>query len=137
MSALHLASPDGEPDTEPAAGPPAVIPAAIPGGSIFSPGHPAEFLRCVAFMHSWKLWRSREHGGTLDQALWCDSCTAERFDSYGPAGNLQRRAYTYPEGYSLPGYHMGELRFEAKRELARRGYQQAGTPDRDPAGWDE
>lgn len=102
---------------------------------VFPPNYPEEYLRCLAYLHAWELWRARVKAGHLSQALWCSSCTAERFDEYGPANNLESRRYTYPEGYHVQGYNMAEMRHEARLELARRRQVSAKAPARDPVGW--
>jgi hypothetical protein len=118
---------------------------AVLASAVFPPSYPTAYLLCIAYGHSWRLWRWAEgvrgpdrvwHRAWTRAALWCPRDQVERLDIRDEHDGLVTRHYTQPWDRQLEGFNLGHLRPEARAELARRGVLLAAdAPDRDPAGW--
>ena len=80
------------------------------------------FLKCRTYAHAWDEYTpSPEELSTRRQGwhlyLRCMRCGVTRIDDVLSIGSLDRRAYTYPDGYRLGGYVAKD---DVRRELFMR-----------------
>src|SRR4051812_50145685 len=103
---------------------------AVLASAVFPPSYPTAYLLCIAYGHSWRLWRWAEgvrgpdrvgHRALTRVALWCPRDQVERLDIRDEHDGLVTRPYTQPWDRQRGGFGLGYLPPGAPAGPARGG----------------